>query len=245
MYRIAVCDDMPEEGKILCGLVQDYFEREDLEYTLKLFSNAKDVIADFDSGVRHDVYILDILMPGTDGMELARTIRGVDESCTIVFVTVSANYLKDGYKVQAMDYIIKPVIKDELWDVLSRVVNRAQQIGTIAVKIKDKYDEYMELRTVDIVYVECRKHTLFITMRDGSVVQSSDSLDDCTDNLTKYDFFLRCHKGFIVNLHYVKEMNPKVFLLSNGSLVDIAQRRYLWCKGKYRQFLLKKVKGVI
>ena len=68
-----------------------------------------------------DLLFLDVEMGGMNGMETARRIRQSDNGLLIVFVTGYANFVFDGYSVQALDYVMKPVKRERLAQLMERV----------------------------------------------------------------------------------------------------------------------------
>lgn len=242
MYKIAICDDYPEECEKLLDLTREFFGHMGLDCEIVSFPGGQSLLDAFNGGSRFDVYILDIIMPGIDGMALAETIRGQDDFCVIAFVTVSADYAVQGYKVRALDYIVKPVSPSSIDALLTRVVKRFSQVGTLTVNIKGKHG-IKTLQTAKIVCVESNLHTLIFTMLDGSEERIYARLDEYTGLLTKYNFFLRCHKSCIVNLNYVEELKSDSFRLNNGKIINISRSYRNDCFKKYKKYIFDKVNG--
>lgn len=114
MYTVAVCEDQKdtrEEAAALCGEVLTDLE---IEHHIAAFSSAEELETQLLTGDRFDLLCLDILMDGESGMELAKKLRMTDDRTSILFLTGSSEYLKDGYEVRPIQYLFKPVSKAEL-----------------------------------------------------------------------------------------------------------------------------------
>lgn len=113
MYTVAVCEDQKdtrEEAAALCGEVLTDLE---IEHRIAAFSSAEDLETQLLSGERFDLLCLDILMDGESGMEFAKKLRMTDDRTSILFLTGSSEYLKDGYEVRPIQYLLKPVKREE------------------------------------------------------------------------------------------------------------------------------------
>lgn len=121
MLRIAICDD-------------DINARDALRIQLEsiLMEETEKIVYEFVSGqtvvnwlLKHpgeiDLLFLDVEMPGLNGMETAERIRKFDKNMILVFVTGYTDYVFDGYRVGALDYVIKPAGKERLYEIMKRV----------------------------------------------------------------------------------------------------------------------------
>ncbi|WP_027292193.1 MULTISPECIES: response regulator transcription factor [Robinsoniella] len=120
MYRILVADDEPIERAVACKTIQKYF-REGLEVVLA--ENGREAIELFKKE-KCQVIILDIEMPGINGLEAAKDIRAIDKNCAIIFLTAFDEfaYARQALTVQAMDYLLKPTEDEELVAVIEEAL---------------------------------------------------------------------------------------------------------------------------
>lgn len=120
MLRIGICDDLADARDVL---------RIRLE---KLLHEDEEIVYEFSTGAgavrwleKHpgeiDLLFLDVEMEGINGMKAAEEIRRFDTKLIIVFVTGYSDYVFDGYRVNALDYIIKPAKSERLYEVITRV----------------------------------------------------------------------------------------------------------------------------
>ena len=108
MLRLAICDDRTEDRERLCRLLKEYGQYNNLELTVDQWSTGEDFLLSFAPG-RYQLVFLDIYMKQINGVETARTIREQDEDCAIVFVTTSPEHAVEGFSVNALHYLLKPL----------------------------------------------------------------------------------------------------------------------------------------
>jgi DNA-binding LytR/AlgR family response regulator len=141
--RIAVCDDDPLELQKIKGYVDAYppIKKEDGGIVVGTFCSGSELLADIRAGGGYDLLILDIVMPGLSGIDLAARIREQDNACRIVFLTSSADFALDSYKVKAYYYLLKNEMKSELPVLLRRIAGEmAEETASASNKGKTPMD---------------------------------------------------------------------------------------------------------
>lgn len=213
MYAVAVCDDQEElQSDIVCQCGSILREL-GVEHEIRAFPSAETLEAELRSGARFDLLCLDILMDGESGLELARKIRMTDDRVSILFLTGSQDFLRDGYEVRPIQYLLKPVDRASLGKAIEtdlRINHRARTVSFCVGK-----------RTVvfpleDICYIESRDHGSLLHMT-GEDTFLPLSLSE-TEALLPKERFCRCHKSFLVNLSCIRELNGRTLRLANTEL---------------------------
>ena len=121
MLRIGICDDQTEARDALRFQLEKVL-REESEQIVYEFSTGESAVRWLKKHPGEiDLLFLDVEMKGINGMEAAGQIREFDREICLVFVTGYTDYVFEGYRVNALDYVIKPVGADRLWEVLERV----------------------------------------------------------------------------------------------------------------------------
>ena len=155
--RIAIVDDEQEEREVLQGYLRHCAQEYGGDFDVDTFSSADELLNKY--SMIYDVLIFGIDMPGTNGIEAARQIRCMDRNTVLLFVTNIAQYAINGYEVDAVDYIIKPIGYYDFALKYQRAISKAVQ----------KKQTYLILETVEgtrrvdvfqIVYVETLGHYL-------------------------------------------------------------------------------------
>ena len=136
MYRLAVCEDEEQARAALCALCGEILDGWGVEHSVAAFSSAEELEGALGAGERFDLLCLDILMEGKTGMELAKQLRGWDEDVSLLFITSSSDFLKDGYAVRPIQYLFKPVRRAELADALGIDLRLHHTPETVSIHTK-------------------------------------------------------------------------------------------------------------
>jgi DNA-binding LytR/AlgR family response regulator len=144
---------------------------------------------------RFELMILDILMPGMNGMELARELRDCGDLGKIIFLTSSPEYAVDSYKVGAFYYLLKPFHQEELFSLISKALLAIgdERGSSIMLKQGAKITK-VELRA--LIYVESANHNVLFHV-SFDVISSFGSLNDYENTLMADGRFVRCTSRFL------------------------------------------------
>jgi len=196
--RIAICDDEEKyrvELKLLLERLSNAFE-----YEINTFSNGNWLLEEFGKEP-YDLVFLDIEMPEIDGISLAKKLRLKSEKLFIVFLTGHVEYAIEGYEVNALRYLTKPVQIDKLRDVLNHVANRKK--GKRQLIIREDGEELL-IDLVDIIYMEAQNQYVMIHTVNGDHLIRYNIGD--FENELKGDGFFRTHRGYLISLPRVKKL---------------------------------------
>ena len=119
-YRIAICDDSQADADYIAVLVKAWAQTQGIKILLESFSCAESFLFCYEDDKNFDILLLDIEMKQMNGVELAKKIRLANREIQIIFITGYNDYIADGYDVEALHYILKPVHREKLEAVLFR-----------------------------------------------------------------------------------------------------------------------------
>lgn len=220
MINIAICDDEKVWLEDAVVRVNQYFsEVSDIPAKVHSFNYSDDLLDKIEDHKNYDLYILDVIMPGTTGIELGKRIRELDKKALIVYVTTSRDFAIDAYSVYAFNYLVKPLAKDKLYEVLEDAVKILSERQNKAVSVKTK-NGVQQLLFDDIIYTELVDRCCCYYLKDGSVIvanQQRASFTDIMMPLLKDSRFCRCGASFVLNLYYVKSINKDCVTFRNGT----------------------------
>lgn len=165
------------------------------------------------------VVFLDIVMPEKDGLEAAREICDASPGTILIFATAHEDFTHEAFAVYAFDYLIKPFKLDRIRQTMERVRIRlpkservevgphAPQAETHQKKILVKEEgKKIFVSIKDIVFLTKEGHSAIIHTTKGKI-KTTETLKALEQRLAGNSFF-RCHRGFIINLNMVKEVQP-------------------------------------
>lgn len=211
-YKIAICDDESVHIEKIRTILSDYETDNYLSPSALL-----DAVS---AGVRYDVLFLDIVMPGIDGISLARELRELDEDMLIVFITSKIEFMQAGYEVRAFRYLLKDQIDEglpKIWnDIIKELLDR-----------QDAYFSYEFERKVyrlpirDILYFESNLRRIVVHTKASENAALYGKLDDLS---VKYSSFIRVHKSYLINRRYIRMISAGTVVLSNGEVLPVSRR---------------------
>lgn len=224
--RIAVCEDIKQEADWICNVIREWADDDKIAMEVVSFSNAEEFMFALED-VIFDALFLDIKMPGEDGVSLAKRLRKTANNVPIVFVTGEKEYILEGYEVEAVNYLIKPVERVKIFECLDRIYekNNIQEPFIIL----ETGQGSIRLLQKDIYMIEANLHKLVYTTAKGRFEVNS-SMKRASDELLK-EWFVVCHRGVIINLLYVNRIEKDVLLLYDekndfSEYVPVSRREY-------------------
>ncbi|MEY8387440.1 LytTR family DNA-binding domain-containing protein [Oscillospiraceae bacterium 38-13] len=220
MMTFAICDDEPRMVRELTRLLADYMgEKRISAYSADSFAGGRALL---DSGGGFDVIFLDIRMDGPDGMETAGLLRRRGDQSLLIFVTALKECVFDAFRVEAFDYLLKPLTPDAFSRTMDRVLRALEKRTTKNLVIqRGTACEVVPLSA--IVYCEVLGRKIYLHKSDGTVSGSYDSLEDLERRVDRR--FFKCHRSYLVNLDYVRGCQSGQAALSSGESVPVSRLR--------------------
>ncbi|WP_026881498.1 LytR/AlgR family response regulator transcription factor [Clostridium akagii] len=220
--KIAICDDEELQIELLSKFVVDWAKKSSKDIEISSYKSAESFYFQWSNDKSFDILLLDIQMPGENGIELAKRIRKSDENLSIIFITGLSDYMDQGYDVSALHYLIKPVKEYKLYACLDKACRKIirQQKFIMA------YANSMNIRIMqeNIVYVEAFAHGVLIqtTKNSYEVNRSIGKLEkelDCT-------MFVRCHRSYLASLKYISKIGKSGITLDSNKIIPVSRRIY-------------------
>ncbi len=218
MLKLALCEDDPIFSESQEQLCREVLQTLGWKADLTVYLSAEDLLTDWENGIRYDVLLLDILMEEMDGITLARRLRTLESEASIVFITSSPSFALQGYDVDALHYLMKPLTSEALTQVLQKDHAKRHEQKKVCFTIgAHMVCENLE----DIVYLETKGRYVDVVLKHKTLTVHG-KLADLLGNLPS-KLFLRCHQGFAVNAVHVQEMNVRSALLHGGHCIPIGR----------------------
>lgn len=198
MIKIAIVEDNAEERKLIKSYVERYDKEQNVSCAVDLYTDGDEIVEG--AGAGYDLIIMDIELPLLNGMDAAEQIRTMDRDVTIIFTTHNPNYAIRGYKVQALDYLLKPVSYNAFEEVMGRALRQRAESSKKFIRVRIR-NGTVKLDASKIRYVDVLDHYICYHTEEGDV-KAKASMRDAVQALEGEPFF-QCNKAFLVNLAYV------------------------------------------
>ena len=201
MIRVALVEDDPNYRTELTEYLKRYEQESGEKFRITVFTDGDEIAENYKAD--YDIILMDIEMTFMDGMTAAERIREVDSEVVIIFITNMPQFVMKGYKVDALDYVLKPItyfaFTQRIERAMERMRRRTSRFITITIK-----GGMQKLDISRITYVEVRDHDLIFHTVNGEIL-SKGSMKELEEALEPEHFF-RCNKCYLINLEYVESV---------------------------------------
>lgn len=218
--KIAICDDEQNQIEYITSLVTSWGAKEWHSCEIRTFASAEAFLFEYEDDKAYDILLLDVEMKNITGIELAKRIRKDNNHAEIVFITSHFEFVGEGYEVDALHYLIKPISEDKLSQVLTKAAEKLSvEPPSVVISCEG---ETVKLYESDILYTESFLHYIVIHTKDkeyrikGSISAFEDRLSD--------DFY-RIHRSYIASLKHITRISR--------SSINIGKIELPLSRGKY------------
>ncbi len=229
---IAICDDNENQITELRRLLGEWSADKPFALSIDEYVSAEGFLFSYPDKPC-DLILLDIEMKRLNGMELAKKLRSVGDMLPVVFITGYPEYMNDGYEVEALHYLLKPVDKAKLFAVLDRYIRRRAPEKEI-ILVGDEVS--MHVSSDMIVYCEAVGKKTHVSLRDKAIVCNM-GISGIKKILTEE--FIFCHRSYIVNLRYVRSIGKTELILDGGEKIPLSRRLYNDVNKKFIEYYAK------
>ncbi len=220
MIEIAIVEDEKSYRNILCEYLKRYGEETGEEIHISVFTDGDEVAENYTA--KYDIILMDIEMQFMNGMDAAEMIRTKDEQVIIIFITNMAQYALRGYKVNALDYVLKPISYVSFAETLKKAVRSISRSREKYLTINMR-DTVKKLRISEIEWIESMGHRLTFHSLEGDYETTVYSMKEMQEKLEPENF-TRCNSGCLVNLKWVKDVENNIVNV-NGKYLTVSRGR--------------------
>lgn len=211
IMRICICDD----DKNICDSIKVMLEKNAFHH-ITVYNSAEELLFECEDKFPFDVIFLDVQMKQMNGIDCARRIRQYDKKVAIIFLTMIADYVFEGYEVNAVRYLLKPLQEAKCMELLELIRESLQKEHHYLYINKTKLD------CEEILYIESYGH--YCTIHANEEFEVKTSLAELYEGLP--DEFIQTHRSYIVNLEHVESIIKEGCLLSNNTVIPISRSSY-------------------
>ena len=229
--RIAICDDQAVCLEQTRSAIQKCLPAP--EAHIELFKSGIPFLRAFQEWP-FDLVFLDIEMPEINGISLAKNLRKLHKDVPIIFLTSHIEYALEGYEVNALRYLTKPLDPGKLRDVLTVVAERMRRQKHLWIKT-DQGDQ--RVLVSGILYMEAQNQNILIRTRQNSF-RVRYNLSNYEDELSR-DGFFRTHRGYLVSLAHIKTVGKSEVTLDDNTTLPVSRSREKELKEALFQYIQK------
>ena len=215
MIRIAIVEDDANERRTIRDNALNVAQKEGVEIALVEFTDGLAFLGGYEKDF--DIVLMDIEMPGMNGMETARALRRMDDTVILIFITNLTQYAVQGYEVDALDYIVKPIVPLSFELKMKRAFSRTVKRVDDVIQVFSEAHEQRNMRISAIRYVEVDGHYLIWHTMQGDFKEYA-TLKDAEQRIGR-DYFVRCNRSYLVNLRHVDAIRRDNVVIGGDELI--------------------------
>ena len=229
MFTIFVVEDEEKEYSHLQQLIQRFQSLHKVEIKLVHFADPVVFLNCYHKDA--DCVFMDIQLPHMNGMMASKQLREKDKRVPLVFITNYVQYAIEGYAVQALDYILKPMNYYSLEAILLKLLEMKKESEEAYLIFKNR-DDITKIEFDKITYIEVEKHKIKIHTLD-QVYTTWGTMKDFIAKVP--ESFTLCNQSFLVNLKHVQSIQGNDVMVGNDRLAISRNRKaeFLNCFAAY------------
>lgn len=244
MIKIAFCDDDMEVLHQMNELLDRYRVERNEDITYAAFQSPFELLTEIEKGIRPDILFLDVVMPGQNGMDVAKEIRQYDTNMKIIFLTSSPEFAVESYSVGAYFYQLKPIWEESFFRLMDSVLSECEKKKKNSLILRSK-DGITRIDLQQLEYCEVLGRKLLFHLENGAVLEGAGSLDDLAGQLMQYSNFFRPHRSFLVNMEYIQNISSRSIKMVNDAVIPIPHGKCSEIKNTYMEYAFNGEQAVL
>lgn len=230
--NFVLCDDDTNDLEQLRLFVEDYIIQRGLNGEALCFRDPEDVVR-YSETAECAVYLLDVVMPGTDGIGLGKKLRGHRKDSPVIYISYSREFALDAFSVHAFSYLVKPFTREQLFSELDESL---EKIGLSSRKLSVRTaDGTMIIGLSEIIAVEYLAHRLVFHLENGGKIECAyrrEPFDVQAEFVMRTGEFLKVSASYLINRKNVQGVLSNEFVMRDGSRYKIT-RKFIDARSRY------------
>ncbi len=221
--KIAVIEDEKAHRDLLVRYLEKWCVEQGRQVTVEEFVSGEAFWFRYEETGDFDLLFIDIQMPGMNGMELARKVRSRSRDIVIVFTTGISDYLEEGYEVEALHYLIKPLSREKVEKCLEKALQRRKREAFVTLHTGEAV---LKISQESINYVEARGRKCCIGRAgEQGALEVKEGFSEMEKLLPEGEF-VKCHRSFLCRLGNIHHIAREDIFFDDGSSIPVSRR--LW-----------------
>ena len=230
--RLAICDDEPMDCALVAQMSREILGAEGVEAELSAYPSAAELLRAIRAGRAFHIFLLDVMMEGMDGMELAAALRAGHEDAAIIFISSNREMALRGYEVAAARYLAKPLDREKLREALLYCCADHARRRALALPTAEGQTR---VDPSAIVYVEAWERGVRLDL-GAEKLEAKIPISQIAAMLPEGQFAY-CHRTLLVNLACVRHVRYCELELKNGERLPISKYRLAQFKSEFLKYL--------
>lgn len=232
MIKVAICDEEENFAKEVYDVLNNISKKKNIDVIIDIFEMAERFLSKFKDNHYNIVFInVDAKMSveNKSRLDIARYIKSVSNNTQIIFFSRTEKYALDGYDIGISNYLLKPVgkklnvvDKEKIQNEFLKILDKIGEVKKRLFIIKKK-DGIKILNIDDILFFEAHNRVVTVVTKHEKI-DFYDKINDLEEKFSDSSF-IRCHRGFLINPEYVKEITKDTMCLDYNYIVPVSRLR--------------------
>jgi DNA-binding LytR/AlgR family response regulator len=227
---IAICDDCKEDAEKIRFSLMDIND----EMEMRWFQTGAELIESVRSGCFYSLIFQDVYLEKELGVDIAQAVKQASPDTQIIFVTTSLDHAVDAFKVQAVDYLVKPCTETEIVKAFARVNMRVQNNSPKPV-VLNLGKEIHVFHPEQVVKLESDRHYVIISHRSGRTERIHMNYAEAAAQFGNQ--YIELRRGLLVNPMYIERIAGAAVLLTDGSKYILPRAKKDVVIAQYAQYM--------
>lgn len=221
MIKIAICDANSDDRLILQKVLLSFMKDNNLEFNITLFENPTLLSEKYEHGLFHLLF-LEVKSNHGKNVNVGKMIRKQDACLDIVYCSTNDEFALKSHETFALSYLLKPFQRCKVISIMQHYILKNYSYNSDFIRVKYKRNNHI-LYYKDILYISSNDRIVtFYTLSQGEVpcYRKLKSIQEEIQDKR----FLKCNRGYIINMDYIIAIKEDDFLTKNDNLVPIKLR---------------------
>lgn len=242
--KIAACDDDLLFLKELSNLLNQYGEENHCNVEYKIYTNPLELVSQIEKGIHYDVILLDIFMPGINGIQCAKDIHTFDNFVKIIFLTSSTEFALESYSVRAYQYLLKPVQKENLFYTLRLLEKETEVVEKNVFVVKSK-NGITKISLSKLEYCEVINRKIILHLVNGEECECNLRMNELEEKLKIFGMFLKPHRSFLINMDHIQTLTTHSIIMECGVKIPVPREKYVQIKQAYMEYIFRSSDSIV
>lgn len=232
--KIAIIDDDSVALATIKSFVLSFFHQKRIPLRIQGYLSSEPFL---NSGDTFDLVVCDIILPGMDGIQTVKTYLEKNPGTPIIFISNRDDKVFDSMKVHPLSFVRKDHFFEDVTNALDYFMSKNGEDSANHAVVATFRGSAKRIPICHVLYIEAKQHSQIVHLDSGEKIVSKEKMKSYTSDLENYGFIV-CHKSFLVNCLFIKEIKNSTILLSNGEVIYISKRRIKDVKNQFLHWTL-------
>ena len=240
MFHLAIVDDDKRYMELTCAMVMRYAEEnKSKQIVFNSFRSSLELLEAVERGEEFDALLINIVMPGINGISAAMELRNMGIRSPVIFVTEDRAIASDAMKAGSTHFLLRGFLYEELRKTLDSVADQGGKERRRHM-VMSTMEGYRHIYLRNILYCVADGKYQDVFMDNGEKLEVRMSHKALAAKLEEGPNFISVGSSFIVNLFYISELNVDHIIMEDRYLIQIPGRLHKTVRRAYEDFMLSR-----